>query len=82
MLLDIILLREASNISRVFIDIFDMFVSLSNQIMYDHVMMQYKDKMCYTNTILYKINKYVGQIMITAWNSWQDRVPKPSRRDL
>ena len=34
--------------------------------MYDHVMMQYKDKMCCTNTILYKIDKYVGQIMITA----------------
>ena len=78
MLLDIVLLREASKISRVFID---MFVSLSNQIMYHHVMMQYKDKMCCTNTILYKIDKYVGQIMITAWNSWQDRVPKPSRRD-
>lgn len=47
-----------------------------------NVMMQYKDKMSCTNTILYKIDKYVGQIMITAWNSWQDRVPKPSRRDL
>ena len=40
-------------------------------------MMQYKDKMCCTNTILYKIDKYVGQIMITA-----GRIEFPNHHDV